>query len=149
MAKKNSDSEPDIHVESHNQQGGITAYKVNVGAQPRTLQGIDLRGGVEWLSEYAGTEIVVACLALDVEASRFADDIAALLKAANWNVGPVNRTLLGHEFRGVVVRTSASEIPNALRSLARGLTGLGFYVEAGAASPIANGNEVLVLGNER
>jgi len=135
-------------VISINQQGGQTARQItNVGLQPRTLQGLNLTHTVSRLSTYAGTEVLVCCLAMDGESFRFAQEIRSLLESAEWKVKPLNATLLGHAYRGVAVRCPDDSLPPALEELARSLLALGFHTEAAVKSGLGGGYEVLVLSN--
>lgn len=133
-------------VVSVNQRGGQTAgFITNLGLQPRTLKGGDTSELKTQLREYRGTNVLIASVTLNAESSQFADEIAGMLRDAEWNVS-INRTLLTHT-RGIIIRTPDQDLPAALETVARGLAQLGFQVGTATGIPEASGNELLVLTN--
>lgn len=147
MAKRKSEGRPGIHVESHNQQGGITAHTVNVGTPDRTL-GKDVAQFVQRMSAYKGTPALIACNLGDGEAIRFGSEIRRALEEAGWDLqgAGVSATLLGFEYRGIGIRSRAAEFPLALRELAACLLDAGFQPECSTGVEEATGNDILILG---
>jgi len=149
MAKKDDPERPGIHIQSHNQQGGITAHTVNIGPPSRTLSDRDLADTVMRLSKFEGTEVLIACLMADNEGASFALEIRQLLEKTGWRPrgAGISATLLAWGERGIVVRSNAPELPPALYELAVCITEFGYDVVIVAGAAAAGGNEVLVLGN--
>ncbi|MFC2021439.1 hypothetical protein ACFLU1_06660 [Chloroflexota bacterium] len=82
-----------IHVESHNQQGGITAYQVNLQPEDRRLTD----GLTKQLKDYLGSvdykSVDVTAVMGDGEAFRFASQIKNFLESEGYVVKGVNQAI--------------------------------------------------------
>lgn len=102
------DERPKIHVESHNQTGGITAYQVNIQRGDRVL---DASATSEFKDFLRGKEfkyIDVTAVMGDGEAFRFATQIKNFLESEGHTVHGISQALFKSSVEGAVV-----ELPNA------------------------------------
>ena len=87
------DKEPRIHIESHNQQGGITAYNVNIAPGDRQLS----QTGTDQLKGYLDSvdfkKIDITAAMGDAEAFRFASQIKNYLTSEGHEVSGVHQAL--------------------------------------------------------
>ncbi len=97
-----------IHVESHNQQGGITAYQVNIQPGDRQLS----TGATQQLKSYLKgvnlKSVEVNAVMGDGEAFRFASQIKNFLTSEGFDVKGVNQVVYTAPIQGQIV-----EPPNA------------------------------------
>lgn len=92
-------------VVSIDQRGGQIARSiVNVGPQPRTLEGSDVAEMVQYLKGFTGTPIRVSCALGDGDAAQFAEEVKELLKSSGWIVEGVSHAVRIPPIVGVVIQ---------------------------------------------
>lgn len=96
--------EPDIvNVTSHNQQGGITAYQVNIQQGDRVLNKASTDFLEAKLAEYKPTFVEVTAVMGDQEAFRLARQIKNFLVDKGFTVKGVNQGMYTEPIQGVVL----------------------------------------------
>ena len=106
-AKKANDEQPRIDVTSYNQQGGITAYQVNIQPGDRKLTEISAQQLKDYLNGLAFTSVEVNAVMGDGEAFRLASQIKNFLVSEELNVTGVNQVVYSEPVQGQLI-----EAPN-------------------------------------
>lgn len=94
----------DIHITSINQQGGITAYQVNVQPGDRVLNTETARGLEEALKAQKFTSIDVTSVLGDGESFQFASQIKAYLESKGYKVDGVSQVVYSAPLRGQIIQ---------------------------------------------
>lgn len=97
-----------IHVESHNQQGGITAYQVNLQPEDRRLSHSATAQLKSFLNGVDFKSVHVLAVMGDGEAFRFASQIRNYLVSEGFAVKGVSQAVFGSPVQGQVI-----ELPDA------------------------------------
>ena len=104
-----NENERPIHVESHNQQGGITAYQVNIQPGDRQLS----TGAVQQVKDYLNTTkfktIEVNAVMGDGEAFRFASQMKNYLTQEGFEVSGVNQVIYSAPVQGQIIEPPNDE----------------------------------------
>lgn len=90
----------DIRITSINQQGGITAYQVNVQPGDRVVNAETAKALEETLKTQKFTSIRVTSVMGDGEALQFASQIKAYLESKGYKVSGVNQAMYSGPVRG-------------------------------------------------
>ncbi len=101
--RKVSDDEkqqPDIHVESHDQRGGITAYQVNIQPGDRQLTEANAKGLEDALKKFSFKSVDVTAVMGDGEAFRLASQIKNFLVSKGFDVNGVNQAVYSAPVQG-------------------------------------------------
>ncbi len=98
-----------IHIESHNQQGGITAYQVNIQPGDRKLS----TGAAQQLKNYLKgvnfKSIEVNAVMGDGEAFRFASQIKNFLTSEGFDIKGVNQVMYLAPPQGQIIEPPNNE----------------------------------------
>ena len=101
--KVNDEKTLPIHIESHNQQGGITAYQVNIQPGDRQLS----TGAAQQLKDYLNSvnfkSVEVNAVMGDGEAFRFASQIKNFLISEGFDANGVNQVIYSAPVQGQIV----------------------------------------------
>ena len=95
--------QPHIHVESHDQQGGITAYQVNIQPGDRQLTNDGARQLKSYLDGVEFKVVEVNAVMGDGEAFRFASQIKNALASEDVIVQGVNQVIYSAPVQGQLV----------------------------------------------
>ncbi len=98
-----NENERPIHVESHNQQGGITAYQVNILPGDRQLTPNSGQRLKNYLNENTHEKIEVTAVMGDGEAFRLASQIKNYLISEGFEVKGVNQALYTTPIQGQIL----------------------------------------------
>lgn len=101
--------QPKIHVESHGQTGGITAYQVNIQPGDRQLKPNVAQDVKDKLSEIEFEKIEVNAVMGDGEAFRFASQIKNFLVSEGFEIKGVNQVLYANPPQGQIIETPKDE----------------------------------------
>jgi len=97
--------EKSIHVTSYNQQGGITAFNVNIQQGDRRLTETSINKLEQLISDQQFKSIDVVAVMGDGEAFRFATQIMNYLDGKSYNVdGAVDQAMYTNPPQGVVIK---------------------------------------------
>ena len=99
------ESRPDIHMESHHQQGGITAYDVNIQPGDRQLSDAAARQLRDYLNGVEFKSLEISVVIGDEEAFRFASQIKNLLVSESFDVNGVNHVVYSAPIQGQVIES--------------------------------------------
>lgn len=102
MANKENPSEqpPRIHVESHDQKGGITAYQVITQPGDRELKEAEAQQLKSYLSGFEFISIEVIAVMGDGEAFRLASQVKNFLVSEGFNVTGVDQVAYSAPVQG-------------------------------------------------
>ena len=103
------DDDRDINVTSYNQQGGITAYQVNLQPGDRALNENSSRQLEQLLAGETFTSISVTAVMGDQEAFRFASQIKNFLTLKGHTVTGVNQALYKSPVQGQIVEKAGDD----------------------------------------
>lgn len=92
-----------IHVTSHNQQGGITAYQVNLQQGDRVLNDASAEKFGSQLSQESFDTIDLVAVMGDQEAFRFASQIKNWLVSEGHKVNGVNLAVFSQPVQGQII----------------------------------------------
>lgn len=95
--------QPNIHVESHDQQGGITAYQVNIQPGDRQLSDNVTKQLEDYLKSISYKSVEVNAVMGDGEAFRFASQIKNFLTSGGIDVKGVNQVMYAAPVQGQVI----------------------------------------------
>ena len=98
-----------IKVTSHNQQGGITAYQVNIQPGDRVLNDQVVSQLQSKLDEQHFTDIGITAVWGDQEAFRFATQIKNYLEAEGYSVKGVNQAMYSEPIQGQQIRSAGDD----------------------------------------
>ena len=98
-----SESERPIHIESHNQQGGITAYQVNIQPGDRQLSTGAAQQVKDYLNKTKFETIEVNAVMGDGEAFRFASQMKNYLSSEGFEVSGVNQVMYVEPPQGQII----------------------------------------------
>ena len=98
-----------IYVTSHNQQGGITAYQVNLQPGDRVLNENDSRQLEQLLAGETFASISVTAVMGDQEALRFASQIKNFLTSKGRTVTGVDQALYTSPVQGQIVERAGDD----------------------------------------
>jgi len=101
-----NESEKPIHVESHNQSGGITAYQVNIQPTDRQLSNATAKKIADYLKGIGSPTVQVNAIMGDGEAFRFAEQIKSFVGSEGFNVEGVNQALYTAPMKGITIDDS-------------------------------------------
>ncbi len=104
-----NENERPIHIESHNQQGGITAYQVNIQPGDRQLTPNVTQQVKEQLNKTKFETIEVNAVMGDGEAFRFASQVKNYLVSEGFEVKGVNQVLYVNPPQGQIIETPKDE----------------------------------------
>ena len=94
-----------IKVTSHNQQGGITAYQVNIQPGDRVLNDQVVSQLQSKLDEQQFNDISITAVWGDQEAFRFATQIKNHLEVEGYSVKGVNQAMYSEPIQGQQIRS--------------------------------------------
>jgi len=97
-----SESQGQIHVESHNQQGGITAYQINVQPADRQFSSTSAKQLLGYLKTVTFQKIEVESVG-DEESIRFAEQIKIYLDSQGFNVKDRLTLVANRPMKGIQV----------------------------------------------
>ncbi len=98
-----------IHIESHNQQGGITAYNVTIQPGDRQLTPNVGQQVKDLLNKTKFKTIEVNAVMGDGEAFRFATQIKNYLNSEGFDVQGVNQVVYANAPQGQIIETPKDE----------------------------------------
>lgn len=98
-----SENERSIHVESHNQQGGITAYQVNIQPGDRQLTPNVAQQMKDYLNKTKFETIEVNAVMGDGEAFRFASQVKNYLTSEGFEVSGINQVMYSAPVQGQII----------------------------------------------
>ena len=110
--KENPDdkeSQPRIHVESHDQTGGITAYQVNIQPGDRQLTDAGAQQLKSYLNGVEFNSVGVNAVMGDGEAFRFASQIKNFLVSEGFTVEGVNQVVYSAPRQGQIIEPPNDE----------------------------------------
>lgn len=93
-----------VNVTSHNQQGGITAYQVNIQPGDRVLVDQNISQLKSKLGEQEFDAISITAVWGDQEAFRFATQIKNYLESEGYSVKGVNQGMFSEPIQGQQIR---------------------------------------------
>ena len=102
-AKKANDEQPRIDVRSYNQQGGITAYQVNIQPGDRKLTDTAAQQLRDYLNGVEFKSVEVNAVMGDGEAFRLASQIKNFLVSEELNVTGVNQVVYSEPVQGQLI----------------------------------------------
>lgn len=103
VRRVSNESEKPIHVESHNQQGGITAYQVNIQPGDRKLTPTHGQQVKDLLNTLKFKTIEVNAVMGDGEAFRFASQIKNYLTEEGYEVSGINQVVYTTPVQGQAI----------------------------------------------
>lgn len=92
-----------IHVTSYNQQGGITAYQVNLQPGDRVLKDAVRHRLDQTLKQRSFSSIRITAVMGDQEAFRFASQIKNYLESAGYQVSGVDQAVYTRPIQGQAI----------------------------------------------
>ena len=95
--------QPYIHVESHDQRGGITAYQVNIQPGDRQLSSDGTKQLEDYLKSVSFKSVEVNAVMGDGEAFRFASQIKNFLTSKGFDVKGVNQVAYSAPVQGQAI----------------------------------------------
>jgi len=103
--KVNADEkqQPYVHVESHDQRGGITAYQVNIQPGDRQLSDDAAKQLEDYLKGVSFKSVEVNAVMGDGEAFRFASQIKNFLTSKGFDVKGVNQVVYSAPVQGQAI----------------------------------------------
>ncbi len=99
-AEESDEDQPRIDVRSYNQQGGITAYQVNIQPGDRKLAAADAQQLKEYLNGIEFKSVQVEAVMGDGEAFRLASQIKNFLVSEEFSVSGVNQAIYSEPVQG-------------------------------------------------
>jgi len=103
MNKEQSEGQS-VNVTSHNQQGGITAYNVNVESSPRKVTSGVAQQLAEYLPSDKNEAIIITAVMGDQEAFQFATKIKQHLVAEGRSVTGVDQAVYAEPIIGQIIK---------------------------------------------
>jgi len=106
--KGDNQMEENINVTSHNQSGGINAYSVNIGSQPRRFSTSVEEQLKAHLPKDKSEPITLTAVMGDQEAFQFATEIKDYLETNDWKVNGVNQAIFAKPIKGQIVEKTSN-----------------------------------------
>lgn len=108
-AEEQNKQQPSINVTSHNQQGGITAYQVNIQKGDRQLTENAATQLKKYLANKTFSKIDVVAVMGDGEAFRLASQVKNFLVSQGYSVEGVGQAVFSAPVQGQIIEPPNSQ----------------------------------------